>query len=151
MAVRTFGAVVSIVLIGAVLTPIARSPDDDSFPLSTYAMFATPRPRSPTFHYALGETFHGERRILSPELIGTTEILQAGAMIELALAAGPQETQALCERIAARVAADPDRADIVAIRIVSGTHEALPYLTRDVIGREGERRRCRVERGADRP
>lgn len=148
MAARTFGAFVSIGLIAATLSPLVRSPDDDSFPLSTYAMFAAPRPARATFDYALGETASGQRRILSPELIGTTEVLQAGAVIELGLAAGPQETRALCERIAARVAADPDRADIVAVKIVTGTHDPVSYLTHDLVGREGERRRCPVVRGA---
>jgi putative ABC transport system permease protein len=42
--VRVYAAVVSIVLLGATLSPLVRDPGDDGFPLSTYPMFATPRP-----------------------------------------------------------------------------------------------------------
>ena len=68
----------------------ARDPRDDAFPLSTYPMFAEPRPTTLTMDYALGETAAGERRTLSPRLVGTGEVLQAYARFERAVArAGP--------------------------------------------------------------
>jgi hypothetical protein len=52
----------------------------------------------------------------------------------------------LCETIAARVATLDSYRDVVAIRIVSGTHDAVEFLVRDQIGKEIERARCLVKR-----
>ncbi|HSD87224.1 MAG TPA: hypothetical protein VLB44_06905 [Kofleriaceae bacterium] len=138
--------VVSLALIGATLEPLARDPYDDSFPLSTYPMFATKRPAIQTFRYALGETRDGKRRTLSPSMIGSGEILQALKIVEHAVGKGRGELAALCQQIAARVAADGDFNDVVAIRIVSGTHDAVEYLARDHVGPETELSRCPVVR-----
>lgn len=143
---RVFAAAVSLALIGATLWPLARHPRDDGFPLSTYPMFASHRPTRQTYRYALGETASGERRTLSPRLVGTGEVLQAMRVIERALAMGRGETAKLCDAIAARVAADDSRADIVSIRFVTGTHDAVEYLARDQVGRETEILRCAVKR-----
>jgi hypothetical protein len=143
---RVAAAVVSLALIGATLEPLVRDPYDDGFPLSTYPMFASRRPTVLTLHYALGEGRGGERRILAPILVGTGEVLQAIRVIDRAVAGGRAEVARLCSAIAARVAADPDWADVVAIRIVTGTHDALDYLSRDRVGKETERLRCEVKR-----
>lgn len=141
---RLVPAAVSIVMIGATLSPLAREPSDDGFPLSTYPMFASKRPRTLTFHYALGQTRAGERVILTPGLVGTGEVLQAMRVIDRAVSRGKLEAAALCDDVARRVAADGDFAHVVTIRIVTGTHDALDYLSRDKIGRELERLRCPV-------
>lgn len=141
---RIAAVVVSLALIGATLEPLARDPNDDSFPLSTYPMFATKRPTLQTLHYALGETRDGKRRTLSPAMIGSGEILQALKTVEHAVGKGRGELAALCTQIARRVAADADFADVVAIRIVTGTHDAIEYLARDQVGREIELSRCTV-------
>lgn len=143
---RIYAAAVSLALIAATLWPVLRDPRDDGFPLSTYPMFASKRPTQQTYHYALGETAAGERRTLSPGLVGTGEILQALRVIERAVAGGRGELAKLCDAIAARVAADDDRADIIAIRFVTGTHDAVEYLARDKVGREVEMLRCAVKR-----
>jgi hypothetical protein len=141
---RVVAALVSTALVAAVLEPLVRAPSDDGFPLSTYPMFATKRPTVQTFHYALGVTRDGKRRTLSPRMIGTGEILQALTIIGRAIGRG--EAKPLCETIAARVAGEDEFADIVAIRIVTGTHDAVEYLSRGVVGREVERVRCEVKR-----
>lgn len=141
---RPAAAVVSIAMIVAVASPVIREPWDDGFPLSPYAMFATPRPTRLTMDYALGATATGERRYLTPRLVGSAEVLQALKVISRARAT--RSLPALCTAIAARVAADADHADVVAIRIVSGTHDAVDFLVRGVIGRETERTRCEVRR-----
>jgi hypothetical protein len=137
-------ALVSTALVAATLEPLLRAPTDDGFPLSTYPMFATKRPTVQTFHYALGVTRDGNRRTLSPAMIGSGEILQALSIIGSAVGRG--EVKPLCEAIAARVAGEDEFADIVAIRIVTGTHDAVEYLSRGVVGREMERVRCEVKR-----
>lgn len=141
---RVVAALVSTALVAATLEPLIRDPYDDGFPLSTYPMFATRRPTVQTFHYALGVTRDGKRRTLSPRMIGSGEILQALQVI--ASAVGRGETKSLCDAIAARVAREEDFADIVAIRIVTGTHDAVRYLSHNVVGSEYERVRCEVKR-----
>jgi len=141
---RLAAAAVSVVLVAATASPVVREPRDDGFPLSTYPMFASKRPTQMTLDYALGVTATGERRYLTPRLVGSSEVLQAMQVIHRARAT--RSLPALCEAIAARVAGDDDYADVVAIRIVTGTHDAVEFLVRDVIGREVERARCEVPR-----
>lgn len=143
---RVAAVVVSIVLIGATLSPLSRRPFDDGFPLSTYPMFASKRPTTQTFHYALGVTAKGERRTLAPWVVGTGEILQALRVLERATTRGNPMLGELCNQIAARVRGDDDFADIVAIRMVTGTHDAVQYLAHGVVGLEIERARCEVVR-----
>lgn len=138
--------VATIVLLAAVAWPLVRDPRDDAFPLSTYPMFAVERPTTLTMDYALGETRTGERRTLSPALAGTGEALQAYALFDRAVHGPRAELQQLCTQIAARVAKDDDYRDVVAVRIVTGRHDAVDYLVRHRIGPEVDRLRCLVLR-----
>jgi hypothetical protein len=142
---RAYAAAVSLALIAATLWPLVRDPREDSFPLSTYPMFAWKRETKQTFRYALGETAAGERRTLRPILVGTNEVLQAIRVFDRAIR-DRSELVRLCDAIADRVARDDDFRDVVAIRIVTGTHDAVEYLARDVVGRETEHLRCAVKR-----
>lgn len=142
-----FAAAVSIALIGATLSPLARDPYDDGFPLSTYPMFASRRPTTLTFHYALGEGRAGERVILTPDLVGTDEVLQAMRVIDQAVNRGRLEMAKLCDAVARRAANDADFGHVANIRIVTGTHEALGYLSQGTVGHELERLRCVVPKG----
>jgi hypothetical protein len=143
---RAYAVVVSLALIGATLWPVVRDPREDSFPLSTYPMFAWKRTTLQTYRYAVGETSTGQRRTLSPRVVGTAEVLQALRVLERSIAGGRGAALKLCEQIAARVAVDDELADIVVIRMVSGTHDAIDYLVRGVVGRETELVRCAVPR-----
>ena len=143
---RAFALIASIALCGAALSPLLRRPADDGFPLSTYPMFAWPRPRELTMSYPLGVTADGGRRTLSPALIGSSEVLQARAIVERAVARRGAALQGLCEAIARRVAASPAHRDVVAVRLVTGTHDAVELLVRDRLGAEIERGRCAVAR-----
>lgn len=133
-------------LLGATLWPLVGDPRDDGFPLSTYPMFASRRATVQTYRYALGETAAGERRVLRPSVVGTVEVLQAMRVIDRATAGGRAELTRLCDAIAARVADDEDFADVTAVRIVRGTHDAVEYLARGKVGRESELVRCEVKR-----
>jgi hypothetical protein len=143
---RTLPAAISIVMIGATLWPVTRRPVADSFPLSTYPMFAFERPTKLTMSYAVGITQRGDRRFLSPAIIGSPEALQALAIIERGLAGKPAERMALCTEIADSVRGYPALDDIVTIAIVTGSHDALDFLLRDRVGTERERVRCQVKR-----
>ncbi len=140
---RPVAAVVSIGLIAATLEPILRAPDDDGFPLSTFPMFAAPRPTEVAMSYAQGAARDGRLRALSPDVLGTGEVLQAFAVIQRAVDA---DAIGLCTAIAARVAADPDYRDVVAVRIVTATHDAVDYVAHGAVGSERTRARCDVVR-----
>ena len=81
---------------------------------------------------------------MTPQLVGTNEVLQAIRVFDRAT--GRAEMATLCEAIAARVATDDEFADLVAVRIVVGTHDAVEYLARDRVGTENEVQRCGVTR-----
>jgi hypothetical protein len=139
-------ACASIALLAATLSPLVRDPRDDGFPLSTYPMFATRRLTTLTMHYALGEGAAHERIILAPALVGTGEVLQAMRVIDRAVGGGKPAMTRLCAAIASRVAADPEYAAVTGVRIVTGTHDAVEYLSHGRVGRELERVRCTVLR-----
>jgi len=142
---RALAGVVSLVLIGATLSPLLRPPDQDDFPLSTYPMFAWKRPTQLTMSYALAVTPAGTRAI-APRLVGSAEVLQARATIERAVRQGRGELTTLCQRIAANVRGAPGHDDVTQIRIVTGTHDAIDFLVRGVRGPEHERTSCWVRR-----
>ena len=96
------------------------------------------RARLSCLSYPLGITAAGDRRYLSPSLVGSLEA--AGArVVEGAVARGGVALATLCRDIAARVAGDDDHRDVIAIRIVTGVHDAVEFLVRDRLGRELER------------
>lgn len=141
---RPLAAIISIASVLAVASPILRKPWEDGFPLSPYAMFAFKRPTKLTMDYGLGETATGARRYLTPTIIGSAEVLQALNIISGARRAG--QLPQLCERIAGRVAKLSEYDDVVAIKLVSGTHDAVEFLVRDQPGTEVQRARCEVKR-----
>jgi len=148
VASRAYGALVSAAVLAAVAWPLTRDPrraDSDGFPLSTYPMFARPRSTRMTLDYAVGITT-GAPRPLRPALVGSLEPLQAAALLERAVARGPAGMRELCERIAARVAADDDLGDVTHVALVRGDHDAVDLLVRGVRGREREHVRCPVKR-----
>lgn len=138
--------IASVALIAAALSPLVREPADDGFPLSTYPMFSWQRPRQLTMSYPLGVAADGEQRFLSPALIGSSEVLQAAAIVKWAVRRRGPELQRLCEAIARRAAASPAHRDLAAIRIVTGTHDTVELLARDRLGDEVESARCDVPR-----
>lgn len=145
---RWGAALVSIGLVGATLEPVLRAPDDDGFPLSTFPMFATPRPTQIAMSYAQGVTADGQLRALSPAHLGTGEVMQAFSRIQRAVDGGSHERLALCAAIAERVAGDAALREVVAIQLVSGTYDAADTLARGAAGREVIQARCDVPRSA---
>jgi hypothetical protein len=144
LGTRVFAAVVSIALLGATLEPLIRKPWEDGFPLSPYPMFAFKRPTKLSMEYAFGVTSTGERRTLTPRLVGSGEVLQALTVLQRAKAR--RELPQLCATIAGRVAEVARFADVVEIRIVTGTHDAVDFLMRDIRGTEVQHTSCQVPR-----
>jgi len=86
----------------AVLSPLF-SGAPDSFPLSTYPMFAQPRGQ-PSLDSVVALMADGGEERLPPPLIGTKEVLQAKVLIQRSVEAGPEAMAGLCQDVAARAA-----------------------------------------------
>ena len=87
-----------------VLSPLLRDPTSDTYPLSTYPMFATDRGNVHTIATAVERTDDGFVR-LSPKLIaGTDEAVLASVTVTRAVRLG--EADILCEEILERVGSD---------------------------------------------
>ncbi|MXW62569.1 MAG: hypothetical protein F4Y27_00535 [Acidimicrobiaceae bacterium] len=86
-----------------VLSPLVRDPTSDTYPLSTYPMFATDRGNVHTIATAVERTDDGFER-LSPKLIaGTDEAVLASVTVTRAVRLG--EADILCEEILERIGA----------------------------------------------
>src|ERR1700755_12405 len=107
-------------------------------------MFAQPRTIHYTEDYALGVDRMGATRPLPAETSGSSEVLQAAAVYEDAVHGGGKQLGALCTAVAQRVAADLDLRDVVAVRIVEGTHDVLALLDHGTRGPERVRWGCAV-------
>lgn len=150
MAERVYAYVVSVAILAAMLLPLAWDPmRDDSFPLSPYPMFSRPKPDPRvTVTYAVGITGGDGRPWLEPEVvIGNKEVLQARATIARARQGGEPALRELCRSTAARVAGRGELGEVTEVAIVTGSHDAVAYLTgRDRVGREDIHVRCAVVR-----
>ena len=101
-AVRGRAYLISVVLAGAVALPQVGLVQDDSFPVSTYPMFAARRTAEVTISHAVAVDVDGTRRAVSPGAVANLEVMQAFETVRQAVRQGPAATQRLCERIATR-------------------------------------------------
>ncbi len=142
---RVWAYAVVVAIIAAALWPLTWNPrDDDSFPLSPYAMFSRGQASTRvTVDYAVAVTAAGARRSVPPKMMGTPEVLQARALVSRSIGR-PAAARALCRQIAR--AARAAWSDVTEIVLVTGTHDAVNILDGDWSrGVERERARCRVE------
>ncbi len=121
------GATVVVAASLAMLWPVFGPLEADSFPLSTFPMFARHRGQ-PRMHQLLGVTKGGARRHLEPKHLGTSEVLQAKALIDRA-ARSPQRRKALCRQVAARVSRDADYDDVVRLELQRVRFDPVAYFT----------------------
>jgi hypothetical protein len=101
--VRPRRSVVAVLVAAlVVLSPLVRESTNDTYPLSTYPMFAADRGRVHRIATAVEVEAGGDVRRLSPELIaGTDEVVLAG--VTVARAVRRDEASELCGEIAARL------------------------------------------------
>ena len=127
-------------------SPLLRDPDRDSYPLSTYPMFARPRGK-PWLSIVEGLDARGAAVRLSPELVANDEVMQAAATVRRAVQGGPVALARLCGEVAARVASDGEYAAVREVRVVAARFDPLRYFSE---GPEPEARtehhRCAVPR-----
>lgn len=127
---RSWGTLVVATL--SVAWPALGELDDDSFPLSNYPMFAAERGR-PVMAQIVGFDSQGQVRRLSPELLGSSEVLQAKSLVERAANGGPKARQTFCETVARRVrdaqTDDDVSAKISRLEIAKGRFDPVTYFT----------------------
>ena len=140
---------ITIAVLVAVLYPLSWKEGRDSFPLSSYPMFAHNR-RSAELRavYAVATDAAGERRYVPPELVANREVLQARAVLDRAGKNGGKGARLLCGEIAGRVAASGGGpfAGAVEVQIIRGRHDASVYFDTGELGSEKVLARCPVER-----
>ncbi|MDZ7679185.1 MAG: hypothetical protein U5K29_11600 [Acidimicrobiales bacterium] len=119
------------VLVAAMVAPAVIDPPRDGFPLSTYPMFAFDRGSVTSVTTAVGVTDAGGRVRLSPYLLaGADEAILAVRTARIAVA--EEDTDRWCEEVASRVAASSGASvsseRVVAIEVVTETHDASATL-----------------------
>lgn len=149
-AERVRALAVSAVVVSAVLWPLGwDDPNRDSFPISSYPMFAHDRRSSQlTAVYAVAIAADGQRRYVPPELVANREVLQARAVLDRAARGGKQGALLLCREVAGRIAAGQGGASFAAtveVQIMRGRHDAGRYFDTGALGVEKVLARCPVE------
>jgi hypothetical protein len=120
---RAYAAVVSAAVIGAMLWPVLRG--SDGFPLSNYPMFSREKDPVAVIHHVIAVSEAGNHRPLTPEHLGTDEIMQASQTAKLAVQRHTAEE--LCVRAAAAVAHDDDYADTSHVQVRVDWFDAIAY------------------------
>lgn len=140
---------VTLVVLAVQLWPLTRGPHYDSFPWSTFPMFAHGRPDAITrVDQFLAISADKTSRRIPPRLVANDEVLQAAATLRSAIRRGKKATRSLCRQVAARVADDPDFTDAVRLELVTVKYDALAYFAGDTApqGKPAVRARCKVPR-----
>lgn len=139
-----WGSFVSVMMIAAVLSPLARDPaTEDSFPLSTYPMFAFKRTGAKVaLHYVVAVGPGGARTHVPPSLVANHEPMQAMVTVRRAVERG--HAAGFCADVAGRVAGDDRFAAHDTVTVVFGVHRAVDYLVRGVRGTETVLARCPI-------
>lgn len=111
----------TVLVLLAVASPALR--DHDSFPLSTYPMYAGARADTDVFSFVVGVDADGARLPLSLGVIARTDdALVAQAEVDSRVAGG--DADGLCTEVAARV---PD--DVARVEVVTERHDLVTLAT----------------------
>jgi hypothetical protein len=146
-ATRIWGGLVTVVMLVAVAYPLRRDPVyEDSFPLSTYPMFAFKRPGARVaMDYVIATGPNGARRHVPPELVANHEVMQSLMTIRRAVSSG--RAAILCAEVAERAARDRRFDAMDTIAVVFGDHKGVDYLVKHVHGPEKPHATCPIPRG----
>ncbi len=143
MGERAHAYALSAALLGAALLPLLTG--RDSFPLSTYPMFAKRRETEVEVNRAVGVR-GAERVSLPPEVVASQEVMQAAATLRRALGGGSAAAAALCKDVAGRVARSPAFAGVTGVELVTERWDSVAYFagkTEPLSSRV--RSRCKVQ------
>ena len=141
---RPLAFVFGLGLVALTAAPGFAEPGRDSFPFSTYPMFARQRGK-PQLYIAEGITRDGSRLAIPPRLVANGEVMQALQTLKRAAAAGPDGLRAVCERIAQRVSQSPEHAQVSRVQIVAARFDPISYFEVGPVPEERRVvRRCKV-------
>lgn len=110
----------------AVAAPLFRDAEHDSYPFSTYPMFARVLSK-PRLTYAEGVTASGKGTRLPPSMLGSDEPMQAMRTLKLAANGGRRALKRLCEAVAERVGNERDYAEVLQVRLVRAQFDPVAY------------------------
>jgi hypothetical protein len=110
----------------AVLSPLLAM-DRDSFPISSYPMFARPRGQ-PDLFAVVARAADGREVRLPASVVASSEPLQTKVLIQRSVEQGPEAMQALCRSVAARIAGGPDA--LRSVEIVRRRFDPIAYFER---------------------
>jgi len=115
---------IAVVVVGAV-PPVL---DRDSFPMSTFPMFAADIDRTQSIDTAVAVAADGAVTRLTPaEIGGTTVVNQAASVVTTAIVGGRADD--LCAAIAGRLAGD--RSGLAAVEVVTERYDAVHWFDGD--------------------
>lgn len=147
---RWFATLFSVLVLGAVLAPLLRHPDDDSYPLSTYPMFSHGRASPETYvTHVVAVDSAGVRTMVPPVEIVSAEVLLAQVTIARAVAAGPASARRFCQEVADRIqhSRDPKLRAADHVEVETTLIDAIRYLGGDETPIERKTHaRCRAKR-----
>jgi hypothetical protein len=126
-AARGFGLGVTVCAVLAVLWPLLCA-RPDSFPLSTYPMFASDRGQ-PELSNARGLRADGSRVALPPELFGTSEVMQARSLVSRAVASGKRSSLQLCKQLAAQIDGNKQFDGVTSVELTRDRYDSIKYFT----------------------
>jgi hypothetical protein len=121
-----YGVGLGVVVLTAM--PLLGRADADSYPLSTYPMFAR-HLENPTVHFVERLDEKGRARRLTPEQVAGNEVMQSYKTIRRAVREGPEAVEKLCRSIAGRLAKREKRGRSVRLRVVTARFEPVAYFT----------------------
>ena len=136
---------VSAIVLGLVLAPALRAPTYDSFPTSSYPMFARDRAREATVAHVVAISDDGRHRPIPPPLVANDEVLQAAATIHAALRR--KKAMKLCLDVAERVAVHPDWVEFTWLEVPRDRYDVITYFEGETKPKDRDiRARCRIKR-----
>lgn len=142
--VRAWRSWFGLALVVATATPLLRAARNDSYPFSTYPMFARVLDK-PQLTVAVGVTASRQVLRLPPEMVANDEPMQAMRTLRRAGNDGGRALKALCASIAARVARAPAFSRVRQVRIVRARFDPLTYFEGAPEPEEAQRLvQCRV-------
>lgn len=123
---RWLGATVLLSSSWAMLWPAFGDLSDDSFPLSTYPMFSSERGK-PVMHKLVGFDSDGTSYRIEPELLGTSEVLQAKQLIDRVARKKKRARARFCAEVLGRARESSDHPNIERIEMLRVRFDPLTY------------------------
>lgn len=113
-----------------IVSPVLAKTPKDSFPLSTFPMFAEGRKdANVTVDHAVAIDGEGNETPIPPPLIGSDEVLQARATIGRAIKRGSAAAKDLCVAIGERLVKSSDFAGTKSIELRTTRLDAVGYFS----------------------